>query len=80
LSEIDKRGRLEELPFSYRATKEGRVLLYWEGKLVKTLKAKAAEKFLKQIGSATESESQLIMAKLTGNFKHGNERTAKKKD
>ena len=79
MTEIDKHGRLEDFPFDYHATNEGRVLLYWQGKLVKTLKGKEAEKFLKQIESASEDEIQLLLAKLTGNFKRGNERQAKNK-
>lgn len=80
MGKIDKRGKLDEEIFSYQATKSGRVLLYWQGKLIKTLAGKQAQKFLRQIDAAnTDKELQLIMAKATGNFKHGNERMGKKK-
>jgi hypothetical protein len=71
---IDKRNRLGETPFSYRVNKENTVFLEYFGKQVKILKGKEAEKFLKGMDSASnEKESQLIMAKATGNFKRGNE-------
>ena len=38
------------------------------------LKNKRADNFLNKIKSANPHERQLIMAKLTGNFKRGNER------
>lgn len=39
------------------------------------LKGNDTEKFLKKINRASnEKEKQLIMAKITGNFKRGNER------
>lgn len=60
--------------FDYRASKDGKVFITWYGKPVKTLKDEAAKSFLKKISSADKLQAQLIMAKLTGNFKRGNER------
>ncbi|HYF83509.1 MAG TPA: ABC transporter ATP-binding protein [Clostridia bacterium] len=37
------------------------------------LKGSESEKFMKRINTADHKEAQLIMAKFTGNFKHGNE-------
>ncbi|MFD2446871.1 hypothetical protein ACFSO7_23300 [Bacillus sp. CGMCC 1.16607] len=75
MNNIDKRNRLDEEPFSYRVTKDNTVFLDYFGKQVKILKGKEAEKFLKKINAATdEREVQLILAKVTGNFKRGNER------
>jgi alpha-acetolactate decarboxylase len=45
-----------------------------------SLKGKKADKFFSQIENAADVEAQLIMAKITGNFKHGNEREAKLKE
>ena len=39
-----------------------------------TLKNKMAQKFIKQIEGLDDSEKQLVMARITGNFKRGNER------
>lgn len=49
-------------------------MIYAEGKLAKTLKGSNATRFLTKIQSAPEREEQLIMARLTGQFKFGNER------
>ncbi len=61
--------------FSYRVTKEGTVFIEWNRKTVKTLKGLAGERFLKKMASAPSAEGQMIMAKATGNFKRGNEKT-----
>lgn len=73
-SPVDRRGRLEEEPFDYQVTKDGRVIVTWRGKQVKTLAGKAAEKFLAAVESLDEAGVQLALAKVTGNFKRGNER------
>jgi hypothetical protein len=75
MSNIDKRNRLGDEPFNYRVTKDNTVFLDYNGRQVKILKGKEAEKFLKRIRDAgNTAEAQLIMAKITGNFKRGNER------
>ena len=75
---IDTRGKLEEGVFDYHSSKDGKVFLLWHGKTVKTLTGKQAERFLAAVSSADEHGAQLLMARVTGNFKHGNERSAKK--
>lgn len=74
MGEIDKKHHLDEDIFSYRGTKDGKVFLFWHGKQVMILKGMAAQKFLQDIDRATPKAGQLLMARLTGNFKHGNER------
>lgn len=71
---VDQRGMLEEQPFSYRASKDGKVFLAWRGKQVMILKGKQAQDFLARIAGLDEPAAQLLMARLTGNFKRGNER------
>lgn len=71
---IDRRGRLDEEPFSYRVSKDRRVFLYWDGRLVETLRGLPAEKFLASIAAADVRQAQLLMARATGHFKHGNEK------
>jgi len=73
----DKRSKLEEEVFSYRTAKDGKVLLYWQNKQVMILKDKEAQKFLGKIEGLDPKQAQLVMAKITGNFKRGNERLAK---
>ena len=75
MDQIDKRNRLNDEPFSFRQNKNNTVFLDYNGKQVKILKGKDAEKFLKKMNDAEDEKSrQLIMAKITGNFKRGNER------
>jgi len=73
MSGIDKRGKLAERPFAYQTTKDGKVFIHWMGKPVTTLRGKAAEKFLKSMAGADSTQAQLLMARVTGHFKHGNE-------
>lgn len=74
LSDVDKRNKLDEEPFSYNVSKDNKVFIYWCGKQVTILKEKESSKFLARIKNADLKERQLIMAKATGNFKHGNEK------
>lgn len=71
---IDKRNKLQEELFSYKVSKDRRVFIFWHGKQVMILKGVESEKFLAKISNATPLEVQLIMAKITGNFKRGNEK------
>jgi len=74
LNEVDKRNKLDAEPFSYIVTKDKKVLISWFGKQVSILKGKDSDKFLARIVNVDLKEKQLIMAKITGNFKHGNEK------
>ncbi|NJK44060.1 MAG: hypothetical protein HC933_07020 [Pleurocapsa sp. SU_196_0] len=71
---IDARGKLEAEPFSYAVRKDGLVCLEFHGRVVKTLSGREAERFLERISGRVGKEAQLVLAKLTGHFKHGNER------
>lgn len=70
---------LSDNPFDYMEGKNGLVRLSFKGKVIMTLKGKQATKFLIKIKGMSEAEQQLLMAKVTGHFKHGNERVAKQK-
>jgi len=61
--------------FSYQVTKDHKVFISYEGKQVTTLTGKKANTFIANIQGATPEEVQLLMAKATGNFKRGNERS-----
>ena len=61
-------------PYSYRVTKDERVMISWQGRPVVTLAGKKASRFISQIGGLDEEGRQMLMARMTGNFKHGNER------
>jgi predicted ABC-type ATPase len=70
---VDQRNRLDDEVFSYRVSKD-KVFLFWQGKQVMILKGEQARKFLSKIANLDGKAAQLVMAKITGNFKHGNER------
>jgi hypothetical protein len=61
------------MEFCYQATKDGRVRIAWQGRVVTTLAGRQAGAFLARVQSAGEEEAQLAMARATGNFKRGNE-------
>ena len=77
-NDIDKRGILDNEVFSYKINKDQKVFISYEGTPVTILNGKKAESFISKIKHAKGKESQLIMAKVTGNFKRGNERPVKK--
>ena len=75
MKEIDiKRGGLEDFPFTYRKSGDEKVFISWRGKAVMTLKGNKAKSFLEKSSKQDGIEEQLTMAKITGNFKRGNER------
>ena len=74
---IDKRGVLDEEVFTYKITKDKKVFISYEGKQVTTLSGSKADKFIADIADTDGKEAQLIMAKVTGNFKRGNEKLFK---
>jgi len=79
MNSVDKHNRFDEEVFTYSISKDKKIFISWNGKQVTILNGKDSEKFLRRIQEANHLESQLIMAKATGNFKHGNERVAKEK-
>jgi hypothetical protein len=74
MTEIDKRHVLDEQVFTYRVSKDDKVFISWYGKQVAILDGKEALKFISKIEQLGSKEAQLVMAKVTGNFKRGNER------
>ena len=77
MNPVDQRHELQQEPFGYRRLKNGTVFLEYHGRTVKTLSGDAARKFIASIEGLDGLEAQLVMAKLTGNFKRGNERAGK---
>lgn len=71
---IDKRNKLSEEPFSYKVTKDNKLHISYNGKMIMIIKDKRADDLINKLMSANSFEQQLILAKATGNFKHGNER------
>lgn len=63
------------MTFAWASTKDGRIRISWRGKVVTTLAGAPAARFLTQVEGADEEAEQLLMARVTGNFKRGNERS-----
>ena len=67
----------DDLGFSHRATKNGEVYVRHHGRLATTLRGAVAEDFLREMADADLAERQQIMARITGNYRRGNERLAR---
>lgn len=65
---------LDDSPFSYQLAGDGIMRITWRGRLVVTLGDKEAAKLLARLAGADQRSIQLALAKVTGNFKRGNER------
>lgn len=72
---IDKRNKLIEKPFSYKITNSDKVIIHRNNKQIMIIKGKEAVKLQSKILNKSEQQIQLILAKITGNYKRGNERT-----
>jgi hypothetical protein len=70
----DPAGHLAE--FRFQTSKDGKVFIYWTNRLVTTLSGNQARQFMAKANQADETGIQMLMAKATGNFKRGNERTS----
>jgi len=73
VNDIDKRGKPDGEMFTFKITKDKKVFISWFGKHVTTLKGNKANNFIKSMENLGNKEAQLLMAKATGQFKHGNE-------
>ena len=60
--------------FTFQETKGGLVTIWHHGRQAAQLKGNQATKFMAFSESASEDELQHRMARLTGNYKRGNER------
>lgn len=65
-----------DLGFAYRTRKNGDVEVLHQGKLASTLRGAEAHGFISQVEAGGYADGQQLMARLTGNYKRGNERTA----
>ncbi|XVU22357.1 hypothetical protein ACQPZJ_34510 [Actinoplanes sp. CA-054009] len=60
--------------FTYRVRKNGDVEVLHHGRPASVLRGAAAARFLRDV---EDGDPQELMARITGNYRHGNERTAK---
>lgn len=64
----------DEQPFDYKLLKDEKAQVFFKGKMIKVLIGKDYKKLIKCIDEADDYKRQLFLAKVTGNFKHGNEK------
>ncbi len=66
----------QDLGFTYQTRKGGEVQVLHRGRLAATLRGAQAVAFLEEVEFGSGSDAQQLMARITGNYKRGNERTA----
>ncbi len=71
------RGMPKPNSFRFEALNTGDVKIWHHGKLASTLRGEAATSFLESVKTMNEDAQQQAMARVTGNYKRGNERKAK---
>lgn len=64
----------KEKPFTYKLLKENKAQISFRHKVVSTIVGKEYNKLKRVIEMDNAYELQLFLAKVTGQFKHGNER------
>src|SRR5690606_38585761 len=69
-----RRMPLDDDPFDYEVTKQGLLRIFRGGREVTRLGGPAAERVLARLGASADSDQQ-VLARATGNYKRGNERT-----
>ena len=66
----------QDLGFTFQETKAGDLIIYHHGKQATILRGTRAQQMLTDLESSTFEEEQQLMARLTGNYKRGNEKVA----
>jgi hypothetical protein len=64
----------KSLGFSWTQTKDGRVRIARDGRVVTTLAGADARRFVARAEGANMAAAQQLMARATGNYRRGNER------
>lgn len=67
----------EDLGFTYQIRKGNEVEIRHRGRRATMLRGDVAADFLAEVESGSEEDAQQLMARMTGNYKRGNERLAK---
>lgn len=66
----------DDLGFGWQQRREGEVQVQHHGRLAATLRHRDAADFLDEVASCDDAAAQQLMARLTGNYRRGNERQA----
>ena len=67
----------QDLGFTYKETKAGDVIIYHHQKQATILRGARAQKMIIDLEASSFEKQQQLMARLTGNYKRGNEKKAK---
>lgn len=65
---------LSENPFDYQITKARTVLISRAGRQVAIVSGSRAERLIARLEAGDEEERQLALARITGNYRRGNEK------
>ncbi len=74
---MKKNEHCEDLGFIFRETKKSEIIISHYGRKATTLRGNRAIEFNEIIDTLPFDEQQQLMARLTGNYKRGNEKLAK---
>ena len=77
MKDMNKRDQLIEHPFSYKITNSETIIIHRNSKQIAIIKGQESLKIQSKILNKSERQIQLILAKITGNYKRGNERNKK---
>ncbi|MGB5105614.1 MAG: hypothetical protein WBP29_07135 [Candidatus Zixiibacteriota bacterium] len=67
----------DDLGFTIQSCNNGDIIILHHGRAATMLRGKKAIQFLSDLEASEFATQQQMMARLTGNYKRGNERTAK---
>jgi hypothetical protein len=70
----DARNRFDEDVFTHRIPRDGKVLISWQGRVVTRVAGSTAQKLIERLDRSDRRETQHLLGRATGNFRHGNER------
>jgi hypothetical protein len=73
---VKSEANSQDLGFSCRTRKNGGIDILHHGRVASTLRGSDATDFLAEVEAADEADAQQLMARITGNYKRGNERLA----
>ena len=68
--------RLNDQPFTYAVRKDGSLDISHDSKSVMVVTGADAARLTRKLAGASAEQVQMALAKITGNFKRGNERIA----
>ncbi|SMY06836.1 hypothetical protein [Flavimaricola marinus] len=68
---------MSDLGFDWRTNRQGEVAITHHGTRATRLRGDKAIEFLSEIDDLTPDDQQQLMARLTGNYKRGNEKLAR---